>query len=361
MIGLVDYDLQTTKNSELVPPNLEIMKLATYYRGEENTFCRLVGLEETELSCYDKIYFFSEADEMPKIPYPFLRTDNVLFGGTAFTNGKYVPFKNDIIDFTIPRPAIYKEFLKDKYRDGIKTKVIEHILDDSYYRLYAGDSKLPIPPVKKGKRFFIYDSEFFYPDWEATIKKIIERSPSSINFIHPIVCHTLAQYFALRQQPKIARTNKIILDTNIPLDDVNYMLNKYKNLFLADIFPTSNICIPLGGSYLSTLQYYIDLKYKLNLLFSFWSKGIEMKISYVKPKLGFTNPIQELELLIEKWTYSKSKAEKSINKRIRKPKKKDDIVIEARQRDRFLQFHPNCKDLFDQTYNKLSQGGYWHL
>lgn len=34
MIGLIDYDLQTTDNQYLTPPNLEIMKLATYYRGE---------------------------------------------------------------------------------------------------------------------------------------------------------------------------------------------------------------------------------------------------------------------------------------------------------------------------------------
>ena len=29
---------------------------------------------------------------------------------------------------------IYKNFLKEKYDEGIKSNVIEHILDDSYYR-----------------------------------------------------------------------------------------------------------------------------------------------------------------------------------------------------------------------------------
>jgi hypothetical protein len=51
MVGLVDFDLQSnTSSAVLPPPNLEIMKLATYYRMEENKFCRLVALDEQELS-----------------------------------------------------------------------------------------------------------------------------------------------------------------------------------------------------------------------------------------------------------------------------------------------------------------------
>ena len=68
MIGLVDYDLQTSTSTSLLIPNLEIMKLATYYRIEENHFCRLLTLEEQELGSYDKIYFFSELAKHPTVP-----------------------------------------------------------------------------------------------------------------------------------------------------------------------------------------------------------------------------------------------------------------------------------------------------
>jgi hypothetical protein len=61
------------------------MKLATYYKNEENTFCRLIDLKEQELSSYDKIYFFSEQEKYPEIPDAFKRADNIIFGGTAFT------------------------------------------------------------------------------------------------------------------------------------------------------------------------------------------------------------------------------------------------------------------------------------
>jgi len=40
-----------------------------------------------------------------------LRAQNIVFGGTGFTK-EYVPFENEIIDFTIPKPTIYKDILK---------------------------------------------------------------------------------------------------------------------------------------------------------------------------------------------------------------------------------------------------------
>lgn len=359
MIGLIDYNLQTTDNQYLTPPNLEIMKLATYYRGEQNIFCRLVDLNETEFSGYDKIYIFSEQNQMPILPPTVLHANNIVLGGTAFTNGNYIPFENELIDFTLPRPTIYKDFLKEKYSEGIKSNVISHILDDSYYRMYAGNKKLPIPPVRKNKRFFIYDKDFFYPDWESTLEKIINRNPSSIFRIHPIICNTLTQFFSLRGFNKIARSNDIIIDIRIPLEDVNYMLKKYKNLFLAEIVQSSRIYLPIGGSYISSFQYYKDLIYKLNLLFSFWSQNIPIKTLYIKPKLGITNPIEELELLIGKW--SRGRRTKTIEEKIRKPITKKDIVIEAKQRDIVIKHHPSAKNLFIQSYPELVKRGYWRI
>ena len=124
------------------------MKLASYYKLEEKTFCQLVSPEETELEAYDQIFFFSEQDDIT-VPDAFKKVKNVTFGGTAFTNGKYIPFKNEIIDYTIPRTFIYKNILSQKYQDGIKTKEINSFLDNSYYRIYAGDNKLPPPLIQK--------------------------------------------------------------------------------------------------------------------------------------------------------------------------------------------------------------------
>lgn len=173
------------------------MKLARYYRIEENTFCRLVSLEDTELESYDKIYFFSESETPIIVPDNFKKASNVIYGGTAFTDN-YKPFENSIIDFTTPSPSIYKDFLKKKYFEGIQSKVIEHILDDSYYRNYAGTERLPIPAIRSRKRIYLYDKDFFYPDWKETLTEIAARKPISIIRIHPIICKKITDYFELR-------------------------------------------------------------------------------------------------------------------------------------------------------------------
>ena len=359
MIGLVDYDLFTTHLNALVPPNIEIMKLATYYKNEENTFCRLINLDEEELSSYSQIYFFSEQERFPEIPPAFKKVNNVIYGGTAFTY-EYQPFTNSIIDFTLPKVSIYKEFLKQKYQDGIKTKIINHILDDTYYRNYAGNERLPLPPIIPNKRVFLYDKDFFYPDWEDTINEIASHRPSSIFHIHPIVCRKLSDYFKLRNQPKVSRTSNVILELEIPLTDVNYMLKKYSNLFLADITENSNIFLSLGNSFATSFHYYRDYIYKLNLLYSFWSYGIPIKIKYISPKIGSNDPLSHLSKLTETWISGKTKLTKTLNDRM-ETKNKKKIPIEREEKNLLLKFYPDAKDLFNQTFTAIQNRRYWRL
>ena len=361
MIGLVDYDLQTTSSQSLLVPNLQIMKLATYYRMEENTFCRLIPLDDTNLDNYDKIYFFSETSRNPIVPPAFLRANNVEFGGSAFTNGKYKPFNNEIIDYTIARPTIYKDFLKEKYKSGIKTKVIEHVLDDSYYRMFVNGKLMPIPPIYPRKRLFLYDTDFFYDQWSETLQKIADRHPTSIVPIHPVFCRNLRNFFTLRKIPKFSRQYPIILDLDIPYDEIYYMLKKYKNAFLADVTPSSHVALPIGGTFPTDFQYYKDIIYKLNLLYSFWSKQIKIKIKYFYPQNNYNNPLEDLELMIEQWTTGKTADSKTLGERISSRLPKDKIEILKQQKKLLLKFYPSAKPLFDQNYSLLSERGSWRL
>ena len=360
MIGLVDPTLQASTSKTLLIPNLEIMKLATYYRTEENQFCRLIGLEETELSSYDKIYFFSEAAQKPEVPLQFLRATNVEFGGTAFTNGIYKPFKNEIIDYTIARPAIYKEFLKEKYNDGIKTSVIAHVLDDSYYRNYAGENKLPLSPVRPNKRFFLYDKDFFYPDWEDTIKEITRRKCSNIIRIHPIVCTNLSQFFAARSYPKLSRSNEYILDLEIPLEDVYYLINHYKNFFLADVVKGSNVFIPLKGEKQTKLQYASELVYRLNLIYSYWAAGIWMRFKYIYPKIGILNPYESLFLTVERWAdVNRPRIEaKTFYEWIPKNKKYNYLREQIKE---LIKYRPDIDKLFNYSFKEIKEKGVWYI
>ena len=77
MIGLVDYDFYSASSILKLIPNIEIMKLATYYKTEKNLFCRLIDLDETELTNYDKIYFFSESEKPINVPDAFKKARNI--------------------------------------------------------------------------------------------------------------------------------------------------------------------------------------------------------------------------------------------------------------------------------------------
>ena len=359
MIGLVDLDLQQSTSVNLCPPNIEIMKLATYYKTEENIFCRLINLHETELTSYDKIYVFSEAENRPQVPEAFLRAPNVVFGGTAFTNGIYKPFENELIDYTIPRIQVYKPLLADKYAAGLKSSVVTQILENSYYRMYAGKNKLPITPVYPKKKMYIYDIDFFVPDWQKIIQQISRHSPSSIKPIHPLICKTIANYFNVREFPRMARDTELILDTNIPLDETPILMKKYKNKFLADINKTSNVYITLGGSYETERQYARNFAYKLNLLYIFWSNSIPLKIKYQVPKIGYIDPISDLSHLVETWTTRGTNLHKSINDRIPKDKSRSEVRIERQQRDLILKYFPSATSLFTQSREMIEQGGFW--
>lgn len=359
IIGLVDITLQTATYATLSPPNLEIMKLAAYYRIEKQQFCRLIDLSEVELDAYEKIYFFSEAAVQPQVPPQFLRQSNVIYGGTAFTNGVYQPFKDELIDFTLPRTSIYKDWLKKKYADGTKAVVISHILDDTYYRYMVGKNKLPLPAILPRKRLWIYDTDFFQDGWQNWAKEAQERKCSSIRTIHPIICKNFSQYFELRKVCPAARTNTVILDTNIPLSEVHYMLKEYEKKFLADVTTNSTVYLKLGGEWDTPRQYYSDLIYKLNLLYSFWSKNIPIKIIYIEPKIGFNCPISTLSKQIDTWSRS-SIRDWSINDKIIWKSRKQHSPAHEEEIE-MLKYFPSAKDLFEQNYNNLVARGLWRI
>lgn len=359
IVGLVDYDFQTNTSIKLCPPNLQIMKLANYYKVEQNKYCKIVDLNQQDFSGYQKIYFFSQQDHYPKVPQQFLRADNVIFGGTAFTNGEYVPFENEVIEYTLPKINVYSYILHQKYDDGIKSEVIEHLLDDSYYRMYAGKNKLPIPPITTRKRIYLYDKEFFYSDWQDIIQEIIQRKPSSIFRIHPIWCKTVTQFAQIRSINKLARTNDVILDFNVPLDEIYYLFKVYKKMFLANITKNVNVFLPFGGAYATGNLYRKDLIYKLNLLYSFWSNNIIIKVKYTEPPIGVNDPLMNLTKRIEAWANNQTKEQKSIKDMITKKGKKKSVQME--QLEQLLHFFPSSKTLFDQSMSSIRKGGIWRI
>lgn len=356
MIGLVDLAFQNSPS--LCPPNIEIMKLAEYYKYEENKFCRLIPLDETELDGYSKIFIFSENDSYITVPDAFKRSQNIVYGGSSFTNKIYVPFKNELIDFTLAKPRIYTNILNEKYIAGEKEKNINHILDDSYYRRFAGDQELPIPPVNKRKRFYIYDRNFFQEGWENIIDKIVERNPSSINFIHSLHFNKITDFLTVRQIDIIAKGQDTYLDLQVPLNEINVLMKRYKNKLLELITQSSAIYLPIGGSFYYQLEYYKNYIYKLNLLYRFWAHGIPIKLKYEEPTLGCYDPLKDLSIHTAIWSRSPLNKDQSILDRIPKDKSLNEIRPQRVQARIFMEKFPQQAILLKQTLDIITQGGW---
>lgn len=359
MVGLVDLQLQSWEKPQLCPPNLEIMKLATYYTTEENKFCRLIPLYETELSGYEKIFVFSESKNFITVPEAFKRAPNVIYGGSAFTNGSYVPFENKLIDYMLARPRIYAGFLKDKYAAGLPEIEIIRLLDNSYYRWHAGDNVLPMPAIKKRRRMYIYDTDFFQDGWRDIVDRIMDRKPSSIHFIHPAHYKKISDFLEVRENALIAKGNDAYLDLDIPLKETPILMKYYKNRLLAVINPSSQIYLSLGGTYHYQSDYIKNLLYKLNLLYVFWSCKIPLKIKYEEPPFGCYDPVAELSKMIAIWTQGDSHKIKSIIEKIPKDRRVSEVRPERQQLRNILEKYPSTETMFRQTFSSTQKGGLW--
>lgn len=125
-------------------------------------------------------------------------------------------------------------------------------------------------------------------------------------------------------------------------------------MFLADINKSTAVYIPIGGTFQTNLQYYKDLIYKLNILYSFWSYKIPIKLKYIPSKVGITSNIINLLKLIATWSQLNNPGI-SINDRLLRKM----AVLEEKKI--LLKFHPSAADLFTQTYNDLSKRGVWRV
>ena len=363
MIGLLDLNLmEKSTDTKLFHPNLEIMKLASYYQIEMEQFCRLMTLDpHQDLSNYDKIYVYAEFPaEFPD----FLKGKrNVIIGGPAFTNGIYKPFEEELIDFTIPRMMIYKKFLKDARSNLMPQLEVSKFLNSAYYRMYAGEQKLPPPIINNRKRLYLYDSNIFVPDWRSILDGLCDFHPSGIYCLHPIVCRTVSEFLGIRKYTEVSRQNDVILNFPIPLNEVGVMMKAYHRKFLAEITKTSNVYLNLGLEKGTNHQYFNNLFYTLNLLYAFWNYTIPIKLKLVEPQSGQQNPIYDLSKKIVYWSnkcFDKD-YDNTIIDILKLTEKESKKKPEQKQFELIMKHFPTNRKVFETCYNKIIWGRRWLL
>lgn len=144
--------------------------------------------------------------------------------------------------------------------------------------------------------------------------------------------------------PKFSKTADFLLELNIPLEEADYMIRKYKNLFLANINHSSSVCLSLGNSFATNYQYYRDFIYKMNLLYKFWCANIPVKLKYCTPQIGAKDPLATLSSMVVKWSSGRSKFNYSLEEKIDFVRTGDKTLKE--EKAHLLKFAPSAKNLF---------------
>lgn len=334
------------------------MKLANYCRNEENKQCRLI-LPGEELNIYDRIYYYSEF--IKSVPIDIRRNKNVIYGGTALTRGEYIPFKDNYIEYMTPQIDIYKEFLRGKYTDGVKSKEINKFLESGYYRMKAGNDLLPFPPTYHNRLFYIYDRDFLTDGWENVINKLIARHVRTIIPVHPIYCKNLNDFFKIRSYNKISRTASFIFDFDIKLDVLSNYLEKNRIQLLSEVLVSTSAFVPFGGNKPTTKLYIENLIDALNRLYCYWTKGIPVKLKYIEPSLGNYNSIDSLSKIIETWTVNSicKYNQHSIVSFLKCYNQKYSEELELVQK--IQNVYPLNRDLFNQTWTNLKDRRIWRV
>lgn len=104
-IGLYDQDMATYT---LVPYNLELMKLATYYKNRREI---VVLSKKFEPYRFEKFFLRKDYDDGNFIP-SMSKEPNLSYGGYAFTDGIYVPMAREI-EICKPDTSIYEKMRSD--------------------------------------------------------------------------------------------------------------------------------------------------------------------------------------------------------------------------------------------------------
>lgn len=153
-IGLYDYDFMTYTH---VPFNLELMKLAAYYKKRKEVVIMMPFLDPPR---HQKVFIRKDYDD--GIFDKKLFEPNVVYGGRAFSCEEYVPLEREIEE-TYPDKMLY-----EKYRDNFcitknYEKIFRQMQNAEHLRISLDGKTVwnkflnPFNPTKQTKTLIFHD------------------------------------------------------------------------------------------------------------------------------------------------------------------------------------------------------------
>jgi len=170
-IAFFDSDMLGKGSTQL--PNLELMKLATYYKqlDARNRLEMLTSCEKYQ--DYDIFYYFKNTDKSISVKHsPIFSSPNVICEGLGFHNGQWLPLADEI-ERCEPDVSIYNEILRYRIlKNNIFYERLEFYKNSYFLRIFYNDWEYDYTRGY-GKKIQLYDYDITTNlRWKEVLKQI---------------------------------------------------------------------------------------------------------------------------------------------------------------------------------------------
>lgn len=355
MIGLFDMDLESS--SVLTFPNLELMKLFSFYKKQYQPISLINRFNN--MSNYEHIFVRREESSSELSPTPCfpIETD---WGGLYYTSYKYKSFADSIIENQRPSIGLYQTYMQE----GLLSRPKKHIqrynmlLQSSFIRLYNNQS-IPFQQVIANEPVIIYDYNIFEQDYSIIYKELHDRKPSNILYRWPIFFNTIENLDMFLRNDMITKTreslpNRFIINLNFSYSDFRKLLIEYdialKKIWLGRLF------LPILPSEYqhnepiaaSDALHYLDKV--LNFIYYAFSRGYNIHPFYIYNK---QNPFDTIFRVVCKCNEYINKLESAPPAQILIKKAKQEYAMA-------IQLHPDIESLLQTNLKAVRAGGNWY-
>jgi len=344
-IGIYDGDIFQPNSKPF--PNLEVMKLSSFYK---NKGC-IVELAPTlmEIKNYDK-FFIRKDRKRGKIDKEVLINNNLHYGGLFFSNNIYTPLKKEIEEMT-PDPIIYMPFLREKLLMNKFTEgQVKQFISTAYIRIFYEDWIYDYP-LQHRQSVILYDVDITSnKDWREQVNHFFEISGKKVKILHPVIARSIEDLVYLCEtKPFFSdRPTKIVIDLEEIETDFEKFLFSYKE-FLQK-YGGQMLFIYINKFYKNKMPYDKYIVEILNKVFLARSEGVKLNLLFIPS--DFYNPYDKIMTAMADWFYMQP----NTTFRDRFMKVKNPILLELI--DKICETEEG-KNTFLTNLSDIKKGGSW--
>lgn len=296
-IGLLDHDALFYPNAFY--PNLEIMKLSTYYKKNKDYVSLILNMNNTDR--YNKIVLRKEIND-ENYPSSLLLDKRCEYGGRAFTNGEYIPFDMKI-ENSIPDLSIYNLYFKTILKGNKKyLDMTKKYLNSSFIRLSSNGkdcdidiSKSITQNTKRGHDIFVYDNNIFKINNSINVLEENTNGAQKVLFINFQKSSNFEDIEKLCRCKWCGAKNEIIYDKVILNKEFKIICEKSQDFFVK---PSILMCCDKNKTY--TRNFLIsDFKNSLNR--AIYSITTKSKIKFKCKEEPYDDNFKMLYRSLDSW------------------------------------------------------------